>query len=434
MLEAALINSFSLAILFTIGLFTFYNRLLKVKDYILFFGLLFLIVFIRVFFNIRPVIIIFIVAPSIFLRWITGRKESSTLFFILYIIIGLSVLLSSAIAAPYARHTSDPSTFELTSAIKLIVTAAILYVPIILVLKHLYQKYLVVIFDQINEKLFLFITLLLAFCAFFIYGVMTLAAGIEEDRYYPLVGLITLYMVLTIGSVTIILIYTKKNFEQQQKIKDLNTLKEYTDTLEATYNNLRSFKHDYVNILSTLAVFIDEKRYDELDTFFHQNIMPLTRDLTQNNASLANLSRIKNLELKSIFYSKLLLANSKNIEITVDIPDEIEKPNVDAIDLSRILGIYLDNAIEAALETDHPILNLHSCAIDNGIVFIISNSFIDHGISVSQMYKKGISSKGEGRGLGLYNVAAILAKYDNIFTETSMEKGLFTQKLQIISR
>ena len=263
---------------------------------------------------------------------------------------------------------------------------------------------------------------------------MTLAAGIEEDRYYPRVGLITLYMVLTIGSVTIILIYTKKNFEQQQKIKDLNTLKEYTDTLEATYNNLRSFKHDYVNILSTLAVFIDEKRYDELDTFFHQNIMPLSRDLTQNNASLANLSRIKNLELKSIFYSKLLLATSKNIEITVDIPDEIEKPNVDAIDLSRILGIYLDNAIEAALETDHPILNLHSCAIDNGIVFIISNSFIDHGISVSQMYKKGISSKGEGRGLGLYNVTTILAKYDNIFTETSMENGLFTQKLQIFQK
>lgn len=162
--------------------------------------------------------------------------------------------------------------------------------------------------------------------------------------------------------------------------------------------------------------------------------MPLTRDLTQNNASLANLSRIKNLELKSIFYSKLLLATSKNIEITVDIPDEIEKPNVDAIDLSRILGIYLDNAIEAALETDHPILNLHSCAIDNGIVFIISNSFIDHRISVSQMYKKGVSSKGEGRGLGLYNVAAILAKYNNIFTETSLENSLFTQKIQIFSR
>nr|WP_242845497.1 GHKL domain-containing protein [Butyrivibrio sp. WCE2006] len=342
--------------------------------------------------------------------------------------------MSSAIADPYARHTSDHSTLELTSAIQLIVTAAILYVPIILVLKHLYQKYLVVIFDQINEKLFLFITLLLAFCAFFIYGVMTLAAGIDEDRYYPLVGLITLYMVLTIVSVTIILVSTKKNFEQLQKIKDFNTLKEYTDTLEATYNNLRSFKHDYVNILSTLAVFIDEKRYDELDTFFHQNIMPLSRDFTQNNASLANLSRIKNLELKSIFYSKLLLATSKNIEITVDIPDEIEKPNIDAMDLSRILGIYLDNAIEAALETDHPALNVHSCSIDNGILFMISNSFIDHGISVSQMYKKGISSKGEDRGLGLYNVATILAKYDNTFTETSMENGLFIQKLQIFSK
>ena len=70
--------------------------------------------------------------------------------------------------------------------------------------------------------------------------------------------------------------------------------------------------------------------------------MPLTKELTQKNASLANLSRIKNLEIKSIFYSKLLLAINKNIEVTVGIPDEIGDPSIDSIDITRILGIYLE--------------------------------------------------------------------------------------------
>ena len=159
--------------------------------------------------------------------------------------------------------------------------------------------------------------------------------------------------------------------------------------------------------------------------------MPLTKELTQKNASLANLSRIKNLEIKSIFYSKLLLAINKNIEVTVDIPEEIDNPGIDSVDLTRILGVYLDNAIEAALETDRPVLNIHSGTVGNEIVFIISNSFIDHGLSVSQMYKKGVSTKGDDHGLGLHNVSVILGKYDNVFTETAIENGTFVQKLRI---
>ena len=297
--------------------------------------------------------------------------------------------------------------------------------------KKLYRKHLAKIVERIEEKLFLYITFLFAFSAFFIFGIMTLSDNIAEDRYYPLIILVLIYMFLTIASVVVILITTRKNYEQQQRIRDLNTLREYTDNLEATYNNLRSFKHDYVNILSTLAIFIDEKRYDELDVFFHEHIMPLTKELTQKNASLANLSRIKNLEIKSIFYSKLLLAINKNVEVTVDIPDEIGETGIDSIDITRILGIYLDNAIEAAVETDHPFLNIHSGTLDNGVVFIIANSYIDYGLSISQMCKKGVSSKGKNHGIGLYNVSLILNKYDNIFTETSIENGLFVQKIHI---
>ena len=96
-----------------------------------------------------------------------------------------------------------------------------------------------------------------------------------------------------------------------------------------------------------------------------------------------------------------------------------------------MLGIYLDNAIEASLETEHPVIHFHLGKINQYIVFIISNSFIDKGLSVDQMLKKEVTTKGTGHGIGLYNVSEILNRYDNIYHETLIKEGLFIQQVQI---
>jgi len=137
------------------------------------------------------------------------------------------------------------------------------------------------------------------------------------------------------------------------------------------------------------------------------------------------------LELKSILYTKLLLAVNQDIEVNINIPDEIDSVRMDSVDLTRMLGIYLDNAIEACLETDHPIINFHLGKMNQDTVFIISNTFINKGLSVAQMHKKGVTTKGAGHGIGLHNVSEILNHYDNIYHETLIEDNLFIQQVQI---
>lgn len=200
------------------------------------------------------------------------------------------------------------------------------------------------------------------------------------------------------------------------------------------YNNLRSFRHDYINIMTSLAAYIDEKKYEELSIFFHDHILPMQKELSQKNGTLNSLLHIHMLELKSILYTKLLLAINQNITVTIDIPDEIDEINtihIDPIDLTRMLGIYLDNAIEASLETEHPTIHFHLGKMNEDIVFIISNTFIDKGLSISQMYKKEVTTKETGHGIGLYKVSVILNRYNNIYHETFIEDGLFTQQFQI---
>ena len=144
-----------------------------------------------------------------------------------------------------------------------------------------------------------------------------------------------------------------------------------------------------------------------------------------------NLLHVHVLELKSILYTKLLLAVNQDIEVHIDIPDEIDSVHMDPVDLTRMLGIYLDNAIEASMETEHPIVNFHLGKMNQDIVFIISNTFIDRGLSVAQMYKKEITTKGRGHGIGLSNVSEILNRYDNIYYETLIDGGMFIQQIRI---
>ena len=246
-----------------------------------------------------------------------------------------------------------------------------------------------------------------------------------------MVSSLVLYFLFTISMILIVLHTTRKSYEAQKKVEYLENLNEYTKNLEIVYNNLRSFKHDYINIMTSLTAYIDEEKYDELADFFHEHILPMQKNLVQKNGTMNDLLHIKILELKSILYTKLLLAVNQNIEVNIDIPDEIDSINMDPVDLVRMLGIYLDNAIEACLETEHPVINFHLGKMNQDIVFIISNTYIDKGLSVAQMNKNEVTTKGNGHGIGLHNVSDILNHYDNIFHETLTKDGLFIQQFQI---
>ncbi len=248
-----------------------------------------------------------------------------------------------------------------------------------------------------------------------------------------MVSSLVLYFLFTVSMIFIVLHTTGKNYEALKKVEYLENLNEYTRNLEMVYDNLRAFKHDYINIMACLAAYMDEKKYEEMERFFYDSILPMQKNLTQKNGALNNLLRVRILELKSILYTKLLLAVNQDIEVTIDIPDEIEPDSIamDPVDLIRMLGIYLDNAMEACLETAHPILNFHLGRMNGDTVFIITNTFVDKGLSVAQMQKKGITTKGDGHGIGLSNVSEILNRYDHIYHETSIRDGLFIQQVQI---
>ena len=225
-----------------------------------------------------------------------------------------------------------------------------------------------------------------------------------------------------------------EQIQTEAKQKAMQDLQDYTRNLEAMYNSLRSFKHDYVNILLSLSGYIEDGDMDRLKDFFESKIFPTKNLITGEDYKLNQLSNISVLEIKSLLSAKMIYAHESGIDITIDIPDKVESFLIDTVDLARILGIFLDNAIEAALETEQPQIGLNIIQTKTGVSIIISNRFRNNGEMLHKLKQKGFSTKVGHQGIGLWNARKIISSYDNVLLETSMQCDYFIQHIELTDR
>ena len=275
----------------------------------------------------------------------------------------------------------------------------------------------------------IFATFILAVCTFVCFYANYGYHTYEFKKNYTIIMFICTIAVGCIIIVVFGVVYGKEI--KRRKEEENRNILEYTKHVEEMYDELRSFRHDYVNILASLSGYIDNKDWDGLGKFFDENIMPTNMRMNQGKYRLQKLSKLHDSAIKGLLSNKIIYAMNQGIDVFVDLMDEIKDISINTIDLCRVLGIYMDNAIEAAKECDNKEIKFNVVKEDNSVIFVIMNSFVNHGLSLSDMEKQKISSKGEGRGLGLNNVKEILSRYDNVNKVTEIKDNYFIQTLII---
>ena len=251
----------------------------------------------------------------------------------------------------------------------------------------------------------------------------------REGLLYELA--VFLYTIVTLAVVTYAIRVVHMQESAKRKVQEHKDILEYTSHIENMYEELRGFRHDYVNILASLSGYIEKNDMKGLEKYFNETIMPTNEKMNSNKYRLQKLSKIENPAIKGLVSNKLIYAMSTGIDVFIDIMDEIKDVDVRDIDLCRILGIYLDNAVEAAGETEEKELKFNIIQDNGSTVIVIMNSFINKGISISNMEKQGFSTKGEGRGLGLSNVVQVLGQNENVNKVTEIRDNYFIQTLII---
>lgn len=241
----------------------------------------------------------------------------------------------------------------------------------------------------------------------------------------------TLYAILAIILSLIVFKVYREREQMEHEKQEQNNLQEYIKQVEGMYEGLRTFKHDYINILAALSGYLEDEDYSGLKKYFDEYIMPTNQKINRDNYRLIQLSNVKQSSIKGILASKLIYAHTIGVDVYIDIIEEIDGIGINPVDFARIIGVYLDNAIEAVNECEIKEIKLNIVRGDNSITVTIMNTFIDHGIPISQYEKKYFSTKGVDRGLGLYNVKEILRQYKNIYKFTEIRDGYFVQTLVI---
>ncbi|MHC5227895.1 sensor histidine kinase [Enterococcus sp. LJL99] len=220
---------------------------------------------------------------------------------------------------------------------------------------------------------------------------------------------------------------------QELKDNQLSDLTAYVHQMETMYDELRSFRHDYHNVLISLNESIKTKNLGIIEKTYDQILNNEGLKLQETQYSLAKLNNLKTLPVKGVFSTHVITAWQKKIDVHLEIEDVIENEPIDVLDYVRITSILLDNAIEAAEKAEKPSLNIVCFTTVNPseIYLIIENSCENEQLNIAKIFQSGVSTKGENRGVGLANVNKILKEYPHISLQTESEPFLFRQTLII---
>jgi len=223
----------------------------------------------------------------------------------------------------------------------------------------------------------------------------------------------------------------KAKYELQQKEAEQESLRRYTEALERQQTAVLKFKHDYLNILTSLRAFLAEDDLVGLKQYYSSNIEAVSQTITSDDLALESLSKIKVREIKSILAAKLMLAQTLGIPTTFEANEDIDSFHIDSIALVRMLGILLDNAIEALTELGSGNLRVGCFKEEAQTILIVQNTCRPDMPELHRLWETGFSTKGEHRGLGLANLSELSDSHPNVTRETEIAEGHFTQKLMI---
>lgn len=211
---------------------------------------------------------------------------------------------------------------------------------------------------------------------------------------------------------------------------ELQSAEEYNKSLSVLYDNVKGFKHDFDNIVSTIGGYVQTDDMDGLKKYFVQFQKDCQRT---NNIATLNPSIINNSGIYSLLNSKYHKADTLGIQINLDFFVDLNEFNIDTYEFSRILGILLDNAIESASECESKIINIKFRNEENRNrhIVAISNTYQNKDVNIDEIFSKGKTNKSNHSGLGLYEVRQYIKKNNNLNLYTTKSDCFFTQQLEI---
>ena len=211
-----------------------------------------------------------------------------------------------------------------------------------------------------------------------------------------------------------------------------NNSKKSLSEYQAVINRYRIDNHENKNQLRRLKGKIDpnnEAALNYVDNILNTRIKP-------NEKILNKTKIIPECDLRTLIDAKIMTMEEKQIKNTIHVDkqikttDFIEMDNNLVEDICQIVGVYLDNAIEAVENLNKKEVQLDLYNIDGYMHISVVNNYEGH-IDLDKLSDVGYTTKSNGHGYGLALVNEIVENNKVLSKETYIDQHIFKQVLKI---
>lgn len=300
-----------------------------------------------------------------------------------------------------------------------IITKAIIYL-----LTYVNKRFNISINNITSKQIILFVVLLIIY----IFPQMMLLITNQYDYSNLFLFISTIQFILIFIFISIFL---KKSIDYDKNQKELYASELQNKTLFSLIDSINNLKHDFKNILSSFKGYINTKKYDKLEK--HIDELLLEYDISNNFYSI-DKKVFNEPAIYGLLGTKYYLATKFNILFEFKIDIDLTKINFSIPNLSRILGILIDNSIEATKDLSNPYIRLEMTYDKKRLadkIRVINTYNTNIEIDTKKIYEKGFSTKKVKSGIGLYEVKKIINKSKNSTINTTIENEMFIQTILI---
>lgn len=343
-----------------------------------------------------------------------------------------SILLTTPLMLIYTYILKIPSSLITAIPLHRLIYSVLFYILIFLFCR---------ICKKFNFSFSSFVRLKNKFSPFlllnFIVGTLAIAVQCYLQFYY--IDYIPLLFVIINISILIIYFFISlfslaRTSKLETTTESLEEQKLYNHTLTLLYDKIRGYKHDFNNTVQGIGGYIATNNMEGLKKYYAEILDDCQRT---NNLSLLSPEIINNPAIYSLLTSKYYEATELGIKITLEIFIDLSTINMKIYDLTRTLGILIDNAIDAAKQCEEKeiIINFRKDSRRNKQLFIIENTYKNKDVNIDEIFEKGKSSKKtddpKSHGLGLWEVRQLVKKNRNLNLHTTKSEKYFKQQFEI---
>ena len=183
-------------------------------------------------------------------------------------------------------------------------------------------------------------------------------------------------------------------------------------------------------MIHIIGGYVDTNDMDGLKIYYND----LKKDYVRvNNIEILNPNTINNPGIYSLIVAKQNRASELKVNMSLEVFFDFNNIKMPIYEFSRILGILLDNAIEAASECDkkHVRLMFRESRRNHTQIICIENTYNNKDVDIKTIFEKGVTGKDKHTGIGLWEVNEFISKNNNTVLHTSKDNQYFKQQLEI---